>query len=48
MTFTASQVEQAWAAGLWVRTFNAKKWLLDDFDTLSRDEANQRLARAAA
>jgi hypothetical protein len=46
--FTALALEQAWAAGLWVRAFNAKKWLLDGFDSLSHDEANHRLARSVA
>ena len=46
---TADEVELAWAAGLWVRTFNAVKDLADGLgDTLPQDEADQRLRRAGA
>jgi hypothetical protein len=46
---TAGEVELAWAAGLWVRTFNAVKDLADGLgDTLPQDEADQRLRRAGA
>ncbi|HKD95994.1 MAG TPA: hypothetical protein VKB69_00200, partial [Micromonosporaceae bacterium] len=46
--FTAAQLGEAWAAGLWVRSFNAKKYLLDGLDTLGADEAAERLRRAGA
>jgi hypothetical protein len=46
VAFTPAQVGEAWAAGLWVRSFNAKKWLLDGLDTLSVAEARERLRRA--
>jgi hypothetical protein len=45
---TAEEIEQTWAAGLWIRSFNAKKFLLDGFDTLSADEAEERRRRAGA
>ncbi|MGI5243440.1 phosphotransferase [Dactylosporangium sp. CA-139066] len=32
----------AWAAGLWILLFNAKKWALDGLDLLSRPEAEER------
>ncbi len=44
--FTRAELGEAWAAGLWVRSFNAKKWLLDGLDTLSPAEAEERLRRA--
>jgi Phosphotransferase enzyme family len=46
--FTPSQIEEAWAAGLWIRAFNGKKFLLDGIDTLSRAEAAERLRRATS
>jgi hypothetical protein len=46
---TAGETELAWAAGLWVRTFNAVKDLADGLgDTLPQAEADQRLRRAGA
>ena len=43
------ETELAWAAGLWVRTFNAVKDLADGLgDTLPQAEADQRLRRAGA
>lgn len=40
--FDKTELQLCWAAGLWVRAFNAKKFHLDDFDALSRDEAETR------
>ncbi len=40
------EVEAAWAAGLWVLAFNAKKASLDGFESLSLAEAAQRMKRA--
>jgi len=46
---TAGETELAWAAGLWVRTFNAVKDLADGLgDTLPQAETDQRLRRAGA
>jgi hypothetical protein len=45
--WSADEVEASWAAGLWVRAFNAKKAALDGhLDKLDHDEARQRLRRA--
>jgi len=44
--FSAREIEETWAAGLWIRTFNAKKFLLDGLDTLSPVEAAERLRRS--
>ncbi|NUP47793.1 MAG: phosphotransferase [Catenulispora sp.] len=44
--FRADELAQTWAAGLWIRAFNAKKWLLDGRESLSADEAEERLRRA--
>jgi hypothetical protein len=40
------RIEEVWAAGTWIRAFNAKKFLLDGFDTLSLAEAEERARRA--
>lgn len=40
--WSAEQVQASWAAGLWVRAFNAKKASLDGLDCLDRAEATQR------
>ncbi|MER7272999.1 phosphotransferase [Dactylosporangium sp. NPDC000244] len=40
--FNREEIEAAWAAGLWIRLFNAKKWRLDGLDGLGRDEARER------
>ena len=45
-TFSDDQRQETWAAGLWIRAFNAKKFLLDGFDTLTPTEARERLHRA--
>jgi hypothetical protein len=44
--FTPPETEQTWAAGLWIRSFNAKKYLLDGLETLTRAEAAERARRA--
>jgi hypothetical protein len=44
--FSPQRLEEAWAAGVWIRTFNAKKFLLDGFTTLTRAEAEDRARRA--
>ena len=50
-TWDADDLSRAWAAGLWIRAFNAKKriarGLAPDPD-LTEDEANERLTRAGA
>jgi Ser/Thr protein kinase RdoA (MazF antagonist) len=46
--FTRDEIEESWAAGLWVYAFNAKKASLDGISWLSRDEADERLRRAGA
>ena len=43
--FSPQQVEEVWAAGVWIRAFNAKKFLLDGVDTLSGEEAEERARR---
>ncbi len=40
------EIGAAWAAGLWVRAFNEKKWRLDGHVALEPDEAAERLRRA--
>ncbi|WP_433059757.1 hypothetical protein [Dactylosporangium sp. CS-033363] len=40
--FSGDEVRAAWAAGLWIRLFNAKKWALDGLDALGQDEAEVR------
>jgi hypothetical protein len=47
-SFSVRELEESWAAGLWIRAFNAKKSLLDGLDTLSPTEAEERLRRATA
>lgn len=44
--FTDGEIQETWAAGLWIRSFNAKKFLLDGFETLTPSEAEERLRRA--
>jgi hypothetical protein len=44
--FPPEQIAQTWAAGAWIRAFNAKKFLLDGLDSLSRAEARERARRA--
>jgi Phosphotransferase enzyme family len=44
--FSPRQVEEAWAAGTWIRAFNGKKFLLDGVATLSAAEAGERSRRA--
>jgi len=44
--FSPGQIEEAWAAGTWIRAFNAKKYLLDGVATLSAAEAGERARRA--
>jgi Ser/Thr protein kinase RdoA (MazF antagonist) len=46
--FSRDEVEEGWAAGLWVYAFNAKKASLDGETWLSRDEADERLRLAGA
>jgi hypothetical protein len=41
-SWTADERAAAWAAGLWILLFNAKKWALDGLDLLSRPEADER------
>ncbi|MEY9926612.1 hypothetical protein ABH926_001234 [Catenulispora sp. GP43] len=41
--FTDGEVQQTWAAGLWIRAFNAEKFFLDGFETLTATEAEKRL-----
>jgi hypothetical protein len=43
---SSNELQLCWAAGLWVRTFNAKKFHLDNFDALGRDEAGTRMRHA--
>ena len=43
--FSSQQVEEAWAAGVWIRAFNGKKFLLDGVATLSPAEAEGRALR---
>jgi hypothetical protein len=44
--FSKAELQLCWAAGLWVRAFNAKKFHLDNFDALGRDEAEVRMRHA--
>lgn len=44
--FSPGELAQCWAAGLWIRAFNAKKFLLDGLETLTPAEGAQRLRRA--
>ena len=43
--FSPRRIEEAWAAGVWIRAFNGKKFLLDGVATLSRTEALERARR---
>jgi hypothetical protein len=45
-SFSAQRIEEAWAAGAWIRAFNGKKFLLDGLDSLSLAEAGDRARRA--
>jgi hypothetical protein len=45
-TFSPRRIEEAWAAGTWIRAFNGKKFLLDGLDSLSAAEAGERARRA--
>ena len=45
-TLAADEVEAAWAAGLWLRAFNEKKWRLDGAVALEPGETAERLRRA--
>jgi Ser/Thr protein kinase RdoA (MazF antagonist) len=42
------EIGAAWAAGLWVRAFNEKKWRIDGHVALEPNEATERLRRAGA
>jgi len=44
----AEEVGAAWAAGLWLRAFNEKKWRLDGHVALTESEAATRLRLATA
>lgn len=44
--FSPRRLEEAWAAGTWIRAFNAKKYLLDGLSMLTRAEAAERARRA--
>jgi hypothetical protein len=44
--FSRERLEEAWAAGTWIRAFNAKKFLLDGHTTLTPAEAEERARRA--
>jgi hypothetical protein len=44
--FTVEEREVAWAAGLWTRAFNVKKWYRDGYRGLSPEQARARLRRA--
>jgi hypothetical protein len=44
--FSTEETEVAWAAGLWTRAFNVKKWHRDGYSGLSQAEATKRLRRA--
>jgi hypothetical protein len=43
--FSPQRIEETWAAGTWIRAFNAKKFLLDGVATLSEAEAGERARR---
>ena len=47
-TWSPDEIGAAWAAGLWVRAFNEKKWRIDGHVALEPDEAAERLRRAGA
>jgi Ser/Thr protein kinase RdoA (MazF antagonist) len=44
--WATDDVEAAWAAGLWMRAFNEKKYRIDGVTALEPDEAVERLRRA--
>jgi hypothetical protein len=44
--FSPAELQLCWAAGLWVRAFNAKKYHLDNVDALDRTEAELRMRYA--
>lgn len=44
--FDPEEIRLCWAAGLWVRAFNAKKYQLDHIDALEREEAEVRMRHA--
>ena len=44
--FGPDELQLCWAAGLWVRAFNAKKFHLDHIDALERGEAEVRMRHA--
>jgi hypothetical protein len=44
--WSPDEIEAAWAAGLWVRAFNAKKYIHHGYVTLDPAEAADRAARA--
>jgi hypothetical protein len=44
--FSPGRLEEVWAAGTWIRAFNAKKFLLDGLTTLTPAEAVERAGRA--
>ena len=44
--FSSRHLEETWAAGLWIRAFNAKKYVLDGLATLTPAEADERARRA--
>jgi hypothetical protein len=45
-SFSSQRLEEARAAGTWIRAFNGKKFLLDGLDSLSMAEAGERARRA--
>jgi Ser/Thr protein kinase RdoA (MazF antagonist) len=47
-SWSSDEIGAAWAAGLWVRAFNEKKWRIDGQVALRPDEAAERLRRAGA
>jgi hypothetical protein len=44
--FSPDEIEVSWAAGLWTRAFNAKKWHRRGYAGISRAEAAERRRRA--
>jgi Ser/Thr protein kinase RdoA (MazF antagonist) len=47
-TWLPDEIGAAWAAGLWVRAFNEKKWRIDGHVGLEPAEAAERLRRSGA
>ncbi|NUT34793.1 MAG: hypothetical protein HOV79_17185 [Hamadaea sp.] len=45
--FTTDEIEVAWAAGLWTRLFNVKKWSPHGYTGLTPEAAHARAERAA-